>query len=282
MKDAALKLYATTSMSLTEIGNQLGISRKEVFQLISPTPKSWIKKGKKHRPAVTWTDQEVIEFRKRGWSGESTGDMAKEAGVCRETMADMIYGETYKHLNEISTPTPKDYFRKQFKPRKINDEQIVDLRIRAANGEPREELAKEYNISLSYLSDICCGSKYKRLGGPISRTNKAYNSGKLTESQVIEIRQRVHDGETRTSVARDIGMTDDSISAICMGKTYAHVGGPRTVSNTASLSAKQHSELHRLHGEGYTNEQLCVSFGLKPHTLRRWLKKPLDMKPTTK
>lgn len=52
---------------------------------------------------------------------------------------------------------------------------------------------------------------------------------KLSAGQVLEIRERRASGEPTQSIATRFSVQPETVCAICMGKTWKHVGGPRTV-----------------------------------------------------
>ena len=59
-------------------------------------------------------------------------------------------------------------------------------------------------------------------GGQGSRTS-------VNESQVIEMREKRAAGALLKDLAREYGMTNQGVRAICRGVNWAHVGGPRVM-----------------------------------------------------
>lgn len=51
-------------------------------------------------------------------------------------------------------------------------------------------------------------------------------SAKLTDAQVIEIRERFAGGELRNALAAEFGLDPGSVGNILAGRTWRHVGGP--------------------------------------------------------
>jgi hypothetical protein len=51
---------------------------------------------------------------------------------------------------------------------------------------------------------------------------------KLTEKQVVEIRERYADGSTTPELARDFGVSFRHVSGIVSGRYWRATGGPRT------------------------------------------------------
>lgn len=61
----------------------------------------------------------------------------------------------------------------------------------------------------------------------VSRQRRA--ATKVTEAQVIELRERRFAGETLSSLAREFGLSEGTVCTIAKGHKWASVGGPRTV-----------------------------------------------------
>jgi hypothetical protein len=53
------------------------------------------------------------------------------------------------------------------------------------------------------------------------------NNAKLTDAQVLEIRQRYAAGETAVALARAFGVSDRLVGGIARGEKWGHLGGPR-------------------------------------------------------
>lgn len=52
------------------------------------------------------------------------------------------------------------------------------------------------------------------------------NTSKLTESQVIGIRERAFNGESNIALAKEFGIPDSAISLLVRGVNWKHAGGP--------------------------------------------------------
>lgn len=105
------------------------------------------------------------------------------------------------------------------------------------------------------------------------------NSGKttLTEADVIEIRNRRATGESAPSIAKDFGITKNSVGNIASFKTWSHVGGPKTIvgkdiPSGSSQIGESHPqskvtendviEIRTLKAAGYPNKDLAAMFGV--------------------
>lgn len=69
------------------------------------------------------------------------------------------------------------------------------------------------------------GTRLENVHDMISRGRDA-RQGKLTDSQIIEIRERRAGGARQIDLAKQYGVSDGQISMIVRGKRWASVGGP--------------------------------------------------------
>lgn len=69
------------------------------------------------------------------------------------------------------------------------------------------------------------GTRLENVHDMISR-GRAARSGKLTDAQVIEIRERRAAGARQMDLAKQYGVSDGQISMIVRGKRWSDVGGP--------------------------------------------------------
>ncbi len=79
------------------------------------------------------------------------------------------------------------------------------------------------------LTEIC-----RRLVSNERRTAQGRRSDdahavSLTAEQVIQIRERAASGESGRALGREFGVSQATISKVTTGKTWRHVGGPRSV-----------------------------------------------------
>ncbi|TMJ00793.1 MAG: hypothetical protein E6G97_17830 [Alphaproteobacteria bacterium] len=119
--------------------------------------------------------------------------------------------------------------------------------------------------------------------GRTARGERGGNA-KLVESQVVEIRERVAAGETHDDVAEAFGVSDSLVQLIANGRSWKHVGGPRTVvgaakgerNGTATLTETQVREIRALAATGVRQTEICRRLGVRKgavgHVVRgsRW------------
>lgn len=67
-------------------------------------------------------------------------------------------------------------------------------------------------------------------GGDSGNAAKGESHGhsKLLEKDIVPIRERVYNGESYHSLAKEFNVSYASIYAVCTGKTWKHIGGPIT------------------------------------------------------
>lgn len=109
---------------------------------------------------------------------------------------------------------------------KLTKEQVIAIRNRYAAGEKSADLAKEFGVLRTHITDICAFRIWKHVGG--SKTSvpdiRGQNNGlaKLTWDDVRAIRERSQKtGESAAKIARSYPhMNRHTIASIVSGKTW--------------------------------------------------------------
>lgn len=121
------------------------------------------------------------------------------------------------------------------KAAKMTDDLVTEIRQRYAKGDvTKTELAKEYGIGKPAMGDILNGVTWKHLPViPRIATKRALGNSprgermpmaKLTDSKVIEIRQRYKKGViTQRQLAEEYGVSDGVISQVINRIIWAHI-----------------------------------------------------------
>jgi HNH endonuclease len=73
---------------------------------------------------------------------------------------------------------------------------------------------------------MATGDRNGRRTHPEACRGEKIGGSKLTESQVMEIRRRLSDGEPGSSLAREFRVLKTTISSIKNGRNWKHLGGP--------------------------------------------------------
>lgn len=118
---------------------------------------------------------------------------------------------------------------------RLNEDEILDIRRRFhVERVSQGVLAKEYGVDPSTISRITTGQTYADVGGPTGtlsdseRTDRIRSRRRsLSESEVVDIRQRFHDGDASTTeLAEEYDVGTASIHRVTSGKKYEDFGGP--------------------------------------------------------
>lgn len=123
----------------------------------------------------------------------------------------------------------------------LTDEAVEAARLDwAARRLTTGALAARYSVSPGVMHAALLGKTHKAAGGPLaqrrmpvySNTRDIGQKAKLTEAQVLSIRQRYAAGEAKQSeLATEFGVGRDMISRIVRGLSYRSVGGPLATTN---------------------------------------------------
>lgn len=110
---------------------------------------------------------------------------------------------------------------------KLTEAQVIEIRTRFANGEEAKKLADEYGICVDNIYHIKSGHVWKHVGGPINYIghNHGSNNGsvKLTEIEVLKIRELYKQGKTGSQIAPMFGISRRNVSMIVNRFTWSHV-----------------------------------------------------------
>jgi DNA invertase Pin-like site-specific DNA recombinase len=85
--------------------------------------------------------------------------LAREFGVSVASVSRAVRGD---HWSDVDEPG----LRKQTPPNaRLTPDQVLAIRRRAATGEPKAGLAREYGVSRSALSEVIAGRTWRDLAG---------------------------------------------------------------------------------------------------------------------
>lgn len=100
--------------------------------------------------------------------------------------------------------------------------QVILNRIVA--GERQKDLADEYQVSPSTISNLVSGKSWPQLERPKNRTPR--HGSKLGAQDITQILGRLAAGETPASIAKDFEVTRQAIANIKKGKSWQDVPRP--------------------------------------------------------
>lgn len=108
-------------------------------------------------------------------------------------------------------------------------------------GISQDILCEEYSLSLGTVRAIC----------------REIKTCKLTEAQVIEIRNRRARGEGLLDIAEDYDRGESAICRICRGEYYKDIGGPITVGTVSTCSTRRNKDAAPALPERQTRCPIC-------------------------
>lgn len=100
---------------------------------------------------------------------------------------------------------------------------------------------------------------------------------KLTDAQVIQIRERRASGETLSSIAKEFGCSEGNIMDIARGLSWKHVGGPIVargeIDGKRTLTAQDEGEICKLYAAGRAPWTLAERFGVSHSAIHAVLRR---------
>lgn len=104
---------------------------------------------------------------------------------------------------------------------KLKEDDVRDIRQRYQNGETLQSLSRAYEITLGSLSPMVRGKTWKHVAGaaPAKREPRA----KLTEDQVLLIRQEYKEGVKQADLCRKYGISKGTMSELVRGKIWQNI-----------------------------------------------------------
>lgn len=148
----------------------------------------------------------------------------------------------------------------------LSDAEVVRLREQYAAGARQVHLATEFGIAQTAVSAIVNGRTRASAGGPIAaRAPRAASASAtsprpaaaprktLSADQIEQVRRRVAEGEPRTEIAADLGISRSTIDSIISGRRGAATAKPLSDSQirgirSAAASGTPQAQLARDYG----------------------------------
>lgn len=116
---------------------------------------------------------------------------------------------------------------------KLTDELVMEMVSKYANGATSRELSEEYGIHEAYVPAIIRGKQWKHVqrGGVKSRLRgshpgEKHYASKLTDEQALAAKQLRLSGMAIRAIATRLGVSRQTVSRICSGTRWRHIGGP--------------------------------------------------------
>jgi len=119
----------------------------------------------------------------------------------------------------------------------LSDAQVIEMRERRAQGESIATLAQSFNIKYRTVYDLCRGTTYRWIGGPITPSGRW---GKLSINDVVAIRtERANTDITLKELGKKYSRSESAVSRICSGEQYSKDEGPITTGKIVRERSKE-------------------------------------------
>lgn len=165
-----------------------------------------------------------------------------------------------------------------------NGSKLVKEALERGASFTHEILVESDNVNLLYLreaefianhnSQVPYGynvDKGGHQGGTSSRVGQKNTQATLTEDQVISIREQFAAGALQSDLAINYNVCRENISAIVVGKSWKHVGGPlSTVRKPRPVTPEDIVLFKKGRAEGLTYLELGARFDRSPATIRKY------------
>jgi DNA invertase Pin-like site-specific DNA recombinase len=103
------------------------------------------------------------------------------------------------------------------------------------------------------------------------RVGSSHYKAKLKDHDILEIRNLAAQGEKRSDIAKKYGVSDKTIWGIQTGKTWKHVGGPKTLSKyrKQNLTDEDRAKIVRLRKAGKSLQEIALEMRRGKSTIMR-------------
>jgi hypothetical protein len=134
-------------------------------------------------------------------------------------------------LNNLEAMTPSENIKHAFRVlgrrptgQKLSLEQAREIRQRRADGQSLKTLAEHFEVTLSTISQIVQGKRWKHAGGPLQAVRAVKQRmtevvSRISDDEVELIRGRVAAGETKAALATEYRVSKTTIKNWVTGKT---------------------------------------------------------------
>lgn len=156
----------------------------------------------------------------------------------------------------------------------LTKEEILDIRYRAADGEPLDALAAEYLLGYSGIHAITTHRTWTHVGGPVTRrvADRGAIGGTplLDASKVREIARRHAKGASAQKLAKAFEVSPDTVRRVLWGETWGHVDR-KIFPPRRRLASKTVRAIRTAHAGGLSTGAIAEEYGLTPAAIRNIL-----------
>ncbi|MCP4649549.1 MAG: hypothetical protein GY853_05650 [PVC group bacterium] len=189
-----------------DIAERFGISC--VCASYALTGKTWSHVNGAFKPNRL-TEEEVIKMRQLRKDGAKVKDIAERFGIHCTSTSRVLTGKIWSHVNGA------------FKPNRLTEEKVIKMRQLRKDGAKVKDIAERFGIARASASQALTGKTWSHVNGAVK---PLYSKKKLTEEEVIEIRQLRKDGAKVKDIAERFGIHYMSVSRVLNGRTWSSVG----------------------------------------------------------
>lgn len=185
------------------------------------------------------------------------------------------------HLSNLRYDTHKNNIRDAclvgsfIKLEGLTVDDIISIRQRAENGERYNDIAKDFDLSIDYIHELCMGRVHAYIDGPLqSPRQKGTNDTHLTltpkrreqslsHTDAKNIRDQYSQGATQPDLARQYGCSISYISLIVHNKRLVSSEPPKVRKpNYPKLTSAQRQEIGIRAQQGESATELAKEYGI--------------------
>lgn len=174
---------------------------------------------------------------------------------------------------------------------KLTTEQVIEARRRSKAGEYQDSIARDFGVPRTVVCTAVNGRYYDdvdAIESPFRASDRRphgfkHGCSKFTPEQVASIKQRVQQGESRASIAREYGVDRHTISDMCNGLTYKDDDSGITVttnrprydrfnSPSCLIDRSEMPKIIAMKEQGMTLTEIGKLYNTDRHVVGRWLK----------
>ncbi|MGB3205193.1 MAG: GIY-YIG nuclease family protein [Crinalium sp.] len=210
--------------------------------------------GQEH-PHSRLRDEDILLIVQKYSDGCTVSAIAREYGVARTAINSVLFGTGWLHIE-----------RKIFVPKtikKLTDTQALEIKQRLLKGELYSALAKDFGVSPTTIISIMQGKLWQHIR--VDTEIKPRNLGKkLTDNDVVEIKQQILDGKTNNELAKLYGVQPSAINHIRRNRYWKHAGSEIDLSSLPKpkkqLTIEQVKEIKQRIINGESNSGIAKDY----------------------
>lgn len=204
-------------------GHVLKISQGKIAPDIGGPVTPVMKVGDSNRKL---TPAQIIEMRKSRAAGAKLAQLATDYGISHTHVGLICAGKTHA---DIGGPITIKFRRTKDGPI-LKKAEIIEIRRKRAGGATLHSLSEQYQISLTYVSNLCTGRDATNIGGPITPPDRRNVTVQrlIAEPEIIAMREARAGGAKLSELGRRFRISPSYAGDICGGKIHADLGGPIT------------------------------------------------------